>query len=131
MGRITVPVTVTNVFDPTKQVRCEALVDTGAYGLVLPLGWRDRLGPLPYARTVELETADARTVDGLVCGPVTIHLEGFDTISGEVTFLEMAGGDTRNEPLVGHTVLQLSRAAVDLVHDRLVRIRHLDLKIAS
>jgi predicted aspartyl protease len=131
MGRITVPVTITNVFDPTKQVRCEALVDTGAYGLVLPLAWRDRLGPLPYARTVELETADARTVDGLVCGPVTIHLDGFDTISGEVTFLEMAGGDTRNEPAVGHTVLQLSRAAVDLVHDRLVRIRHLDLKIAS
>ena len=34
MGRITVPITVTNVFEPTKLVRCEALVDTGAYGLV-------------------------------------------------------------------------------------------------
>jgi len=34
MGRIVVPITVTNVFEPTKQVRCEALVDTGAYGLV-------------------------------------------------------------------------------------------------
>ena len=28
------PITVTNVFEPTKQVRCEALVDTGGYGLV-------------------------------------------------------------------------------------------------
>ena len=131
MGRIMVPITVTNVFEPTKQVRCEALVDTGAYGLVLPLAWRDRLGPLPYARSVDLETADARTVVGLVFGPVTIHLDGFDTISGEVTFLEMGDGETRSEALVGHTVLQLARAAVDLVHDRLVRLRHLDLKIAS
>jgi hypothetical protein len=87
VGRILVPLTVTNVFDATKQIRCEALVDTGAYGLVLPLAWRDRLGPLPYARSVELETADARGVTGHVCGPVTIHLDGFDTISGEVTFI--------------------------------------------
>lgn len=131
MGRIVVPVTITNVFEPTKQIRCDALIDTGAYGLVLPLEWRERLGALPYARSVELETADARTLVGLVCGPVTIHIDGFDTISGEVTFLAMGDGDTKSEALVGHTVLQLSRAAVDLVHDRLVRIRHLDLKLAS
>ena len=43
----------------------------------------------------------------------------------------MGNGETTSEALVGHTVLQLARAAVDLVHDRLVRLRHLDLKIAS
>ena len=130
MGRIVVPVTITSALDPTHEIRCDALVDTGAYGLVLPMAWRSRLGGLPVARTVELETADGRIVVGTVCGPVRIHLAGFDTIFGEVTFL---GGAPESgvEALVGYTVLQQARAAVDMAHDRLVKVPHLDLKLAS
>ena len=33
--------------------------------------------------------------------------------------------------LIGHTVLQLSRAAVDMAYDRLVHVRYLDLKLVA
>jgi hypothetical protein len=72
---------------------------------------------------------DGRVVDGTVCGPVRIGLAGFDPIFGEVTFLDTAPG-SGVEALVGYTVLQLSRAAVDMAHDRLVKVPHLDLKPA-
>ncbi len=130
MGRILVAATITNALDPTQTIQCDALVDTGAYGLVLPMTWRHRLGGLPVARTVELETADGRVVTGTVCGPVRIELAGFDAIFGEVTFLDAAPG-SGVEALVGYTVLQQARAAVDMAHDRLVKVPHLDLKLAS
>jgi len=46
MGRIVTSVKIENVSDPSKSIRCDALVDTGASFLVLPSAWRDRLGDL-------------------------------------------------------------------------------------
>ena len=128
MGRIVAQVVVTNALDTTREVRCDALVDTGTSGLILPSVWRERLGAFAGMRTVDLETADPRVVRGEVCGPVRITLEGFDTIFNEVTFLDMHPEDGRYEPLVGYIILEQSRAAVDMVGQRLVPVKYMDLK---
>lgn len=44
MSAIVVPVTVRSTADPSQQLRCDAIVDTGVRGLTLPMAWRDRLG---------------------------------------------------------------------------------------
>ena len=128
MGRIVAPVLVSNAFDSAKSIHCDVLVDTGAAGLILPSAWKERLGPLTAVRTVEMETADQRVVHGEVCGPVTIHIEGFDPIFDEVVFIEMQPRNGGYEPLLGYVILEKSRAAVDLVGHRLVAVKHVDLK---
>jgi predicted aspartyl protease len=128
MGRIVTPVVIANALHPAKEIHCDALVDTGAAGLVLPKAWKRRLGALPIARTVEMETADQRTVEGEVCGPVKFQLEGFDTIFNEVIFIDMRPENGAYEPLIGYIILEQSRAAVDMVGHRLVTVKHLDLK---
>src|SRR5690349_7485656 len=43
LGRIITSVTIENPVEPFKNIRCDALVDTGASHLVLPKAWMDRL----------------------------------------------------------------------------------------
>ena len=74
MGEVVVEVTVTNGRDLTRTKRFEALVDTGAYGLVLPLAWKDELGELEAVATVDLETADQRLIEADVWPPVRTFL---------------------------------------------------------
>ena len=57
MGRIIASVTIDNVADKSKSIQCDALVDTGASFMVLPMAWRDRLGNLETMTEVEMETA--------------------------------------------------------------------------
>jgi len=68
-GRILTHVTIVNALDPAREISCEALVDTGAWGLMLPRAWKERLGALQVGRTVDMVTADQRVVSGEVCGP--------------------------------------------------------------
>jgi predicted aspartyl protease len=131
VGQVVVPVTVTNVLDPARQLVFDALVDTGAFGLVLPVAWKERLGSLPDSTTVEIETADQRIVSAEVCGPVRIQVAGFRTISGEVVFMEMQLGVRGYEPLVGYTVLELAGVVVDMVTHRLVARKYFDVKAAA
>lgn len=128
MGRIVSLVTVSNAVDPSKTIRCEALVDTGASFLVLPLAWKNRLGDFSVTRKVFLETADKRIVPGEVCGPVTLQIEGFPAISSETVFLEMPVQNGVPEVLLGYIPLEQSQAAVDMVGHRLVPVQTLDLK---
>lgn len=121
-------VTVENAFDAKATLRCDALVDTGASALVLPSVWRDRLGVLESVRTVRMETADQRFVEGDVCGPVRIQIEGFEAVFSEVIFMDMQAEDGVYEPLLGYILLEQSRAAVDMVNHRLVLGRPYDLK---
>src|SRR5437899_2652643 len=88
-GRILTHVTIVNALDPARELSCQALVDTGAWGLMLPRAWKERLGAFQMTRTVEMLTADQRLVSGEVCGPVTIQIEGFEPVSSEVTFVDM------------------------------------------
>lgn len=77
---------------------------------------------------VDFETATQETAQGEVCGPVRIQIEGFRPIYSEVLFVDMTPADGIYEPLIGYIVLEQSQAAVDLVGQRLVHVKHLDLK---
>ena len=128
MGRIVASVKIDNAFDLSKGLRCDALVDTGASFMVLPMAWRDRLGNLETMTEVEMETATQETIKGVVCGPVRIQIEGFRPIHHEVAFVEMTPENGEYEPLIGYLVLEHSQAGVDMLGHRLVPIKHMDLK---
>jgi len=128
MGRITASVRIENPAAPDKRIRCDALVDTGASHLVLPAAWRDRLGDLEEVRRARLETATQASVEGAVCGPVRIQIEGFEPIFSEVVFVDMQPENGEYEPLVGYIVLEQSQAAVDMLGHRLIHVKRLDLK---
>jgi len=128
MGRIVVSVKIDNLTDPDAKLRCNALVDTGAASMVLPNAWRSRLGDLEEIAAVRLETATQESVEGVICGPVRIQIEGFRPIYNEVLFVEMTPEDGDYEPLVGYVILEQSQAAVDMLGHRLIPVKQLDLK---
>ena len=128
MGRIIASVIIENVSDPSGKIRCDALVDTGASHLVLPMAWKDRLGTLETIDTLELETATQARITGDICGPVRIRVEGFRPIYNEVLFVEMEPEDGIYEPLIGYLVLEQCQAAVDMLGHRLVHVKRMDLK---
>jgi len=128
MGRIATFVTVQNPTDPTKTISCDALVDTGVSHLILPTAWRERLGDLMEIGTVDMETATQKTVQATVCGPVQIQMEGFRPIFTEVLFIDMDPQNGQYEPLLGYIVLEQSQAAVDMLGQRLIHVKRLDLK---
>jgi len=115
MGRISTSIKIENLNNPDNNIRCDALVDTGASYLVLPSAWRDRLGDLQEIDTVELEIATQETVQGIICGPVKIQIEGFRPIFNEVLFIEMKPEQGIYEPLIGYIILEQCQAAVDML----------------
>jgi predicted aspartyl protease len=131
MGRVIVQVAVSNLFDPARTISFDGVVDTGAFGLVLPAAWKERLGPFQNASTVEVETADQRIVTAEVCGGATIQVDGFRKITGEVVFMEMEPTAHGYEPLVGYTLLELAGVVVDMVTHRLVARKYFDAKTAA
>lgn len=128
MGRIVTFVRIDNIANPTKTLRCDALVDTGAPFMVLPTAWKDRLGDLDLTDRISFETATQETVEGDICGPVRTQIEGFRPIFNEVLFVDMKPSDGIYEPLIGYIVLEQSQAGVDMLGHRLVPIKHMDLK---
>ena len=128
MGRIVASVTITNPASADKKILCDAFVDTGALHMVLPTAWRGRLGNLEEVRRIELETATQELVEGAVCGPVRIQIEGFRPIFSEVVFVDMHPDDGEYEPLIGYLPLEQSQAAVDMLGHRLIHVKSLDLK---
>ena len=129
MGRIVASVTVENV-PATRTVRIDALVDTGAGYLTLPMAWKERLGPFALDEEVALQTATQQVVSGTVCGPALVRIEGFRAIHGEVLFVEMDPEEGEYEPLLGYTPLEQCGAAVDLIGHRLLPVRYIDAKAA-
>jgi predicted aspartyl protease len=128
MGRIVAAVTIENLFDAEKNIRCDALVDTGASHMLLPSAWKDRLGDLRELGMIDLETATQRSVQAAVCGPVQIQIEGFRPIFSEVLFVDMEPEEGKYEPLIGYIVLEQSQAAVDTFGQRLIHVKRLGLK---
>jgi hypothetical protein len=128
MGRIIASVFIENPNAADKRMRCDAFVDTGASHMTLPTVWRDRLGELQGIRKVEMQTATQKTIEGEVCGPVRLQIEGFPPVFTEVVFVEMQPENGEYEPLLGYIPLEQSQAAVDMLGHRLVYVRRLDLK---
>ncbi len=128
MGRITASVKIDNPSDANARIRCDALVDTGSSFMVLPSAWRDRLGKLDDIGKIELETATQETVEGEICGPVRIQIEGFRAIYNEILFVDMKPENGEYEPLIGYLILEQCQAAVDMLGHRLVPVKRMDLK---
>ena len=128
MGRLRASVEIQNLSAPDKSIRCDALVDTGAAYMTLPSAWRERLGDLEEVATVDLETATQEVIQGTICGPVRIRVEGFRPIYSEVLFMDMKPQEGVYEPLIGYLVLEQCQAAVDMLGRRLIHVRHVDLK---
>src|SRR2546428_11600008 len=130
-GGVVGEVTVTSGRDPPRAKRFKGRVDTGAYGLVLPLAWKDELGELEAVATVDLETADQRLIEADVWGPVWIQIDGFRRINSEVIFVEMEPGPNGYQPLLGYFVLEQSNVVVDPVSRRLVSRKRYLFKSAA
>ena len=129
MGRIVARTKVTNLFDEDKSVECGMLVDTGASALFLPSAWKERLGEFKRSEPVKLQLANQDIVEGEVCWPVEIEIEGFRPVSNEVVFVDMMPGSTGEPtPLLGYVVLEQAQAAVDMLRHQLVPVPYLDLK---
>jgi predicted aspartyl protease len=128
MGKIFKNVRIENPASPDKQILCLALVDTGASHMTLPAAWRERLGNLEQVRNAQLQTASQGIVNGAVCGPVKIQLEGFEPVFSEVVFIDMEPLNGEYEPLIGFLVLEASAAGVDMLGHRLIHLNYLYLK---
>jgi hypothetical protein len=129
MGEIFVNLTVENRLEPGRLVSCRALVDTGAFGLILPSAWKTQLGELPDLTLVDSEMADQSVATAEIRAPVSVQLAGFRRVSSEVIFDDMAPRtDGPYEPLVGYTVLELANVVVDMRSHRLVAKKYYKLK---
>ena len=129
MGRIICQAKIENAINGHEGFEFTALVDTGTSHLTLPSVWKDRLGKLKTLVPVELETANQSKLIGEMGGPVSIQIEGFRAIYGEVLFIDMEPRDDGSfEPLMGYIALEASQAGVDILWHRLVHIKYLDLK---
>lgn len=128
MGRIVAKVTVANPVDKASSRTFDALVDTGASMLTLPMSWKKDFGNLAQTRMAKVEFADQNIKEVEICGPVSIQIEGFQKIFNEVAFLEMNTSDGTYEPLIGYIPLEQSGILVDMLGHRLKAAKHLDLK---
>ncbi len=128
MGRIVATVDIENFSESGSSMKLDALVDTGASYLTLPSHWKGRFGAFASEETVELHTATQEVVQGTVCGPVKITVEGFRSIYNEVLFIDMKPEDGKYEPLLGYIALEQCGAAVDMLGHRLVPVKYMDAK---
>jgi predicted aspartyl protease len=129
MGEIYVDLTIENGRESGGSVSCRAMVDTGAFGLILPSVWKAQLGDMPELSLVDLEMADQRVVTAEIRGPVVVQLEGFRRVGSEVIFVDMEPrADGSYEPLVGYTVLELANVVIDMRRHCLVAKKYHKLK---
>ncbi|MEM6406367.1 MAG: hypothetical protein AAF669_07255 [Pseudomonadota bacterium] len=128
MGRIVTTVTLQNLNTTGKSRKMDVLVDTGASYLMLPLAWKAGFGPFSTEETVDLQTATQDVVQGIVCGPVMIRVEGFRAVYNEVLFSEMEPDSGEYEPLLGYIILKQCGVAVDMIGHRLIPVKYMDLK---
>lgn len=129
MGEVIVELTVENRLEADRRIVCKAMVDTGAYGLILPTAWKARLGDLPDLTVIDLEMADQRIAPAEIRGPVRVQLDGFRRVNTEVIFVDMAPRrDGAYEPLVGSTVLELANVVIDMRRHCLVARKYYNLK---
>jgi hypothetical protein len=121
-------VTIENALAPAHRIICDALVDTGASLMVLPLAWKGKLGEIQTARRTEVALPNQTSLPVEICGPVKLTIAGFAPIFTEVLFIEMGILNGEYEPLLGYIPLEQCQAAVDMLGHRLCHVKMLDLK---
>jgi predicted aspartyl protease len=128
MGRIVATLDIENVSEYGKSIKIDALVDTGASYITLPFAWKKRFGKFSSEETIELQTATQEIIEGLICGPVKITIEGFRPIYNEILFIDMEPDNGEYEPLLGYISLEQCGAAVDMIGHRLLPVKYMDVK---
>lgn len=113
MGKVVAKVKLTNLFDATKSVEVQAVVDTGATMMVLPQELVDELG-LEKLREVEVRYADNRRELKSVYRAVDVEIEGRAS-----TFDVLAEAEG-TQPLMGQVVLEILDLHVDARKRRLI-----------
>jgi clan AA aspartic protease len=99
MGKVIEKVKLTNLFDPTKSVEVEAVIDTGATMVVLPKNLVQELG-LEKIEDVRVKYADGRVERKEVYGVVRLELKG------RVGNFDVLAENEEAQPLIGQIVLE-------------------------
>jgi len=128
MGRILSRINAQNLLDPTKKIELDALVDTGAAYLTLPMAWKASLGELEKIRDIEAELANQELIRGEVYAPVRLKIGNFPPVVTEVLFIPMEPVEGEFEPLLGYIPLEQAGIAVDMLGHRLIHVKRADLK---
>ena len=113
MGKVVAKVKLTNLFDATKSVEVQAVVDTGATMMVLPQELVDELG-LEKLREVEVKYADNRTATKSVYEVAKIE------VTGRVSNFDVLAEAEGTQPLIGQVVLEILDLHVDARKQRLI-----------
>jgi clan AA aspartic protease len=106
VGKVREKVKFTNLFDPTKAVEAEAVIDTGATMVVLPQDVVHQLG-LRRIRETRVRYANNKTELKSVYGVVTVEIRGR---TGDFDVLAEPEGAS---PLIGQVVLDVLDLVVD------------------
>jgi clan AA aspartic protease len=99
MGKVIEKVKLTNLFDPTKSVEVEAVIDTGATMVVLPKNLVQELG-LEKIEDVRVKYADGRVERKEMYGVVRLELKG------RVGNFDVLAENEESQPLIGQIVLE-------------------------
>lgn len=106
MGKVIERVKLTSLFEPSKSIEVDAVIDTGATMLVVPQNIVDALG-LKRVRETRVRYANNQTEAKSIYGVVSVEIQGrtgnFDV------FAEKEG----SQPLVGQVVLETLDLVVD------------------
>ncbi len=106
MGKVIAKIKLTNIFDPSKMVEIDAVIDSGATMLALPQNVVDSLS-LQKDREVRVRYANNHEEAKLIYGVAKVELMGrrgnFDVIAEPI-------GAT---PLVGQVVLEILDLLID------------------
>ena len=106
MGKVIERIKITNLLNPKKSVEIDAVIDTGATMLVLPLNTVKKLG-LRKMRSVEVRYANNKTEVKPIYGVVTVEIKGR---AGEFDVLAEAKD---SQALIGQIVLEQLDLVVD------------------
>jgi len=106
MGKVIERIRLTNFMDPTRTVEVEALIDTGASTLALPMGIVQQLD-LRKLREVRVRYANGASESKGIYGVVVVEIKGR---AGEFDVIAETEG---TQPLVGQIVLEQLDLVVD------------------
>lgn len=117
-----------SALDESERMEFDAIVDTSATWLTLPVAWRDKFPSLKPGREANFWRPEDKITVGEVCGPFDIRIEGFRPSFGEVMFAELEPINGKLTPLVGSLQLESSQALLDRVNRKLYPLERYILK---
>lgn len=106
MGKVIERVKLTSLFEPSKSIEVDAVIDTGATMLVVPQNIVDALG-LKKVRETRVRYANNQTEPKFIYGVVSVEIQGR---TGNFDVLAEKEG---SQPLVGQVVLETLDLVVD------------------